>query len=179
MPSPLGHAIAGYTAAVALEPKDPSRHGSMALRITCVLLAMSPDLDLLVPGQHRTFSHSFLAVTAVAGVAWVATMLEPRAVRWRLVLASALAYGSHLLLDFFGVDAGIPSGLQLFWPWVDQWFRYDHPIFSATERHDVLSWESMLVNLVAAVREVAILLPICLGLSWMRRRPARLGPKAG
>jgi membrane-bound metal-dependent hydrolase YbcI (DUF457 family) len=167
MPSPLGHAIAGYTVALALEQRAARPQGSPALRVSCVLLAMAPDLDLLV-GSHRTFSHSFAAVALVALAAGVSTLKIPED-RWRLVLASALAYGSHLLLDYFGVDNGLPSGLQLFWP-VEEWFKSAHSIFGPTERHKVFSWPSMITNAVTILRELLLLVPVTLGVWWLRRR---------
>jgi membrane-bound metal-dependent hydrolase YbcI (DUF457 family) len=128
---------------------------------------MAPDLDLLV-GSHRTFSHSFAAVALVAVVAGVLTLRVPGD-RWRLVLASALAYGSHLLLDYFGVDRGLPSGLQLFWP-VPEWFKSATSIFGPTERHNVFSWRAIGVNTATILREIVLLVPVTLAVWWLRRR---------
>src|SRR3954447_20371154 len=68
MPSPIGHALAGLAVAWGSDllprgtggrPEGPSPD------YVCVMLAVLPDADLLLPVAHRTVTHSIGAVAAV------------------------------------------------------------------------------------------------------------------
>src|SRR5687767_3588955 len=112
MPSPIGHALAGIAVAWGADlfpgnrawrtgPETTSwytRAGN-GLTLTCAALAVAPDLDLLFRGSHRSVTHSFISIAAVAIVAILA------AVRARLPVARvawmcAGAWATHLLLDW-------------------------------------------------------------------------------
>jgi membrane-bound metal-dependent hydrolase YbcI (DUF457 family) len=179
VPSPIGHLIAGTTVALASGRRDRPADWK-GLVLVAALLAALPDADLLV-GSHRTFSHSFFAVGVVLLAAMGISRVRAGRIDWRVSMTCALAYGSHLLTDYFGVDYGTPSGLQLFWPWSDQYFISEWSLFRATERYDPLGEFAITMNTLALARELLILGPILLLVLLRRRRfdRNRVGTRPG
>ena len=88
---------------------------------------MLPDIDLLIIDSHRHATHSLVAVCAVGLLAVV--MAPGRPVVW---LASAAAYGSHLLLDWLGTDTVAPFGIMALWPFdtthFESSYHWFHPV---------------------------------------------------
>lgn len=165
MPSPIGHVLAGLAVAYATD-----RRGAATPRIAlaCALLAAAPDLDLLVPGTHRRFSHSLFATGLVMLVTWAITRVRAGRADWRVVIACTLATASHLVTDYFAADPATPSGIQLFWPW-QAWLKSNWPLFLPTERFAPFSSFAMAINAQALARELLVLGSLCL-LAWLRRR---------
>jgi membrane-bound metal-dependent hydrolase YbcI (DUF457 family) len=188
MPSPIGHLLAGAAAAwsVDLLPgrrvlSPPTSESSLSsklggpLTVYCAILGASPDLDLLI-GGHRTYSHSLTAVAVVAALtAFIAMRSGLPALRMAAVCGAA--YGSHLLLDLIAVDVALPKGIQLLWPFDDRWFITRWMVFRPTERHAPLSAFAMERNTLAALQELAIMLPIIAGLWWARLRAIAHGSR--
>jgi membrane-bound metal-dependent hydrolase YbcI (DUF457 family) len=189
MPSPIGHALAGVGVAWAadLVPGDRSwrlapgtaswrgRAGN-GLTLLCAGLAAAPDLDLaFVP--HRTMTHSLVAVVFVAVVAAAVAASTGRAVA-RITLMCAGAYGSHLLMDWLGVDLYPPRGIQLMWPFSDEWFISNADIFRQTARLRIFTRGPMMTNVRAILQEFAILGPTLIALWLVRVKAlARLAPE--
>jgi membrane-bound metal-dependent hydrolase YbcI (DUF457 family) len=176
MPSPIGHALAGVAVAWSADLVD-GRRSSPRLAATCAGLAMLPDVDLLVPGFHRTATHSLTAALLVfiiaAAVPGKVTTNDVRPLNgatrdWRAALLCSLAYASHLLLDWLGADWFPPRGIQLLWPFSDRWFISDWDIFRQTARRHFLTAPIIWQNVIAIAQELAILLPIVLVL-WLVR----------
>jgi membrane-bound metal-dependent hydrolase YbcI (DUF457 family) len=145
MPSPLGHTLAGLAVGIATDPKTasggrPFRAYLTSYAILCAFLAAAPDLDLLLHRRiiwnfHRTATHSLFAVAAVFIVtALVTGEVTRRPRRWINATTFALAWASHLLMDWLGADPSRPSGIQLLWPLSDQFFVSGIDYFPATER---------------------------------------------
>ena len=174
MPSPVGHAIAGATVAwvaeaVSDERRDrPPKGGRYALTIACAALAMAPDLDLLAPFQHRTATHSVVAVALVLIMAIGVTGKVTGRVAWAAVIALTAAYASHLFLDWLAEDSLSPRGLQMLWPLSSHWFISEANLFRGTAREDVFTLESLRINALAIAQEIAILGPIAVG-AWLVR----------
>ena len=133
------------------------------------MLAASPDLDLIYPGGHRMLTHSFFAVGLILLAAMAITRARNGRVDWRVSMACTLAYGSHLLIDYFGWDPGTPAGLQLLFPWSAEWFMSDWSLFRSTERYDPFSTFAITMNFLAVAQELLLLGPVLL-VVWMRRR---------
>jgi hypothetical protein len=127
------------------------------------VLGALPDIDLL-PGLHRGPTHSVGAVLIVAGIAALSRS------RARLVLACALAYGSHVLLDWLSQDGNPPIGLQALWPFSQDYFISQWQIFMATSRQYHRGWTFVLHNMQAIGRELAILLPALAAVVLTRSR---------
>src|SRR5262245_48602249 len=72
MPSPIGHALAGLAVAL-VSGRPPAARFREALTnpftLACIGLAVLPDADLLIPGFHRTATHSVTATLLVIIVA--------------------------------------------------------------------------------------------------------------
>jgi membrane-bound metal-dependent hydrolase YbcI (DUF457 family) len=131
---------------------------------------MAPDLDLLV-GRHRSESHSLGAAILVASIA--AAVRWPTSVpRWRVWLAVALAWSSHLLLDSLGADTSPPGGVMAWWPLSSEYVKSPFELFMAISRR----WRrpGFLEHTVTAVAlELVLLVPwLCLAAwsRWPRRR---------
>ena len=169
MPTPAGHLLAGVAIAFAADQRQELSRRWRRIAVACALLAAAPDLDLLYPGGHRMMTHSLFAVGVVfLGSAATSRGLAGR-VDWQMALACTLAYGSHLLTDYLGVDYGPHAGLQLLWPWSGEWFISDWALFRGTERHHPLSSFAIITNLRALAQEALVIGPLFL-LAWLRRR---------
>jgi membrane-bound metal-dependent hydrolase YbcI (DUF457 family) len=186
MPSPIGHALAGIAVSWAadLVPGDRAwrsapRTGTWyqraggGLTLLCAGLGAAPDLDLVYPGHHRSFSHG---IGAVLCVGLVAVMLAANAKRpvVRVAIMCTAAYASHLLLDWLGADQYPPHGLQLLWPFNGRWFISGLDVFTQTELTRFWTPGPFLTNARAIAQEFAILGPIAVAL-WLARAKALAG----
>ena len=169
MPSPIGHAIAGVAIAwstEALHPDSCAKHGP-TLALACAAAAMAPDLDLLLPFQHRTATHSVLTLAAGTILA-IAVTGKVRPPGRLIVVACAAAYASHLLLDWLAEDSVAPRGIQLLWPASREWFISNADLFRGTARRAVFTAASMRTNALAILQETAILGPLA-AVAWLVR----------
>lgn len=164
MPSPIGHALAGVAVAWT---------GDRRLTLVCAGLGVLPDIDLLFPAAHRSYSHS---LTAVLVVTIVAAAVTGKVTRWRTALVCGAAYASHLLLDWLGADTRAPFGIQLLWPLSDRWFISGWDIFRVTTRFEMFTVEAMRRNATAIAQEIAILVPILVIVWLIRVKPAARFP---
>jgi membrane-bound metal-dependent hydrolase YbcI (DUF457 family) len=180
MPSPIGHALGGVAVAWTADLVD-GRRSSPRFAAICAGVATLPDADLLLRGLHRTGSHSLTAAVVVFIITAVVTgqvtapvpdRARPRETRWRPQWRAALvcgaAYGSHLLLDWLGVDNVPPRGIQLLWPFSERWFISDWDIFQQTARQHFLTAPIIRLNALAVAQELAILVPVVVVL-WLIR----------
>ena len=175
MPSPIGHALAGAAVVWTADAID-RRPSSARLVAACAVLATLADLDLVMPGYHRSFTHSVTAVAIVFIVAAAVTgqVISRRAdssaaqARWRIALVCAGAYATHLLLDWLGSDTLPPFGLQALWPFIDRFFVSGLNVFAETERRNPFTGATLVQNLWASAREVAIVAPVAAAL-WLVR----------
>ena len=180
MPSPIGHALAGIAVAwtVDLVPgnrgwrRAPARgtwyeRAGGGLTLLCAGLGAAPDLDLVYPGHHRSFSHGLGAVLCVGLVAGMIAANAKRPVV-RIAIMCTAAYASHLLLDWLGADTHPPYGLQLLWPFDGHWFISGLDIFRQTELRRFWTSGPIVTNARAILQELAILGPIAVAL-WLVR----------
>jgi membrane-bound metal-dependent hydrolase YbcI (DUF457 family) len=186
MPSPIGHALAGIAVAWTADLIPGNRAWRTApaaaswyqragggLTLLCAGLGAAPDLDLIVAGTHRTATHSLFAMLAV-GLCAAALAAAARRPVPRLALMCAAAYGSHLLLDWLGVDWYPPRGIMALWPISHAWYISDFDLFRQTARLHLFTREVMLTNARAIVQEMAILGPAVVAL-WLVRVKALAG----
>ena len=122
MALPLVHAAAGYLVYEALRPAGSHRLGCLAVAVG---MANAPDLDF-VPGLlighpdvfHRGFTHTFGAALVAAAVTVGLLRLLGRSrpqVRSAALLV-AVAWASHLAIDFLTADVVAPHGARFLWP---------------------------------------------------------------
>jgi len=135
-----------------------------------------PDLDLLHLSIHRTVTHSITAVAVVTIIAAAVTGWVTSKVDWRIAITCGAAYATHLLLDYFGNDPNIPSGIQLLWPFSSDWFISSWKIFPGTEREDFFTARSMIANAKVIMFELLTMGPIAFALGVRRFREVRLKP---
>jgi membrane-bound metal-dependent hydrolase YbcI (DUF457 family) len=175
MPSPIGHALGGVAVAWTADALDGRRTPPPLVALAAGLAAL-PDMDLLVPGTHRTATHSFAAVGFVLIVAAFVTgkvTADPRLRgHWRVAILCTAAFGSHLLFDWLGADRFPPRGIQLLWPFSDRWFISDWDIFRQTARQHFFTAAIVRQNIVAVAQELAIMVPV-LALIWSIKRLKR------
>ena len=141
----------------------PRHDFRMALVLAAV--AVAPDLDLLI-GNHRGISHSVGAAAIAGAVAWLFTK------RVGFGVAVALAWGSHIFLDWLSNDTRPPLGVMAFWPFTSEYYKSNLEIFPPVSRR---YWEARfwIYNLRALVFESIVLGPpalVCIFLSRYRNR---------
>ena len=162
--------------------RAPVRHrAGTTLAFTAAVFAIAPDFDFVYPTMHRMMSHSISAVIAATVCAAIVAHRTKQERPWLTSMVCGLAYASHLALDWLGGDAKLPAGIQLLWPFSDTWFISSWNVFGATVLASFFERQTMIANLVAVLRELAILGPIALG-AWLlrgRARPARQPAAAG
>jgi membrane-bound metal-dependent hydrolase YbcI (DUF457 family) len=157
MPSPIGHALGGIAVGWGVTPRR-----DLAAGITLSLVAAAPDLDLLFH-RHREASHSIGAAIVAGLVAWAIT----RRPRWGA--AVALAWGSHVLLDWLGRDTSPPLGIMALWPFSHGYYQARFAIFPQVSRRYRLG-EFWIGNLHALGVELLILAPLAALIVWRFRR---------
>jgi hypothetical protein len=173
MPTPVGHALAGLATGWFAEAaaKQPSRPVLSRLTIACVAAAAAPDLDILFR-SHRTYAHS-IGVACLAGIiAWL--IARRRSNRpFAVAFAIALAYGSHLLLDWLGKDSAPPYGLMVLWPFSSRFYISGADLFLEVSRSYGKPEEFIVGNFKAVGWESLLLAPIVAVAWWLRRRRSR------
>jgi membrane-bound metal-dependent hydrolase YbcI (DUF457 family) len=172
MPSPVGHALGGLIVGLLLAPTPP-RHAERRapnasdrqqrqLIALCVGAACLPDIDFAW-GRHNMETHSivFALLLGAVAVAWTRS--------WRVAIACTLAAGTHVLFDWLGSDDFPPLGVMALWPWSSEFYFAEAYVFATISRR---YWLPGFVehNVLAVLREVALLLPVVGMLWWVRRR---------
>jgi hypothetical protein len=173
MPTPVGHAVGGLAAAWLTQSalrslgSGVSTSSETRLALMCGLVAMLPDIDILV-GSHRTLSHSVGAALMAGLAAWIVLRgRTPFASRAAVTIAAA--YGSHVLLDWLGKDSSTPPGLMALWPFSSAFCISGVDLFAEVSRRYWNPDEFILENLRTLVRELVILGPIAAG-AWVLQR---------
>ena len=173
MPSPVGHALGGFAFGWLAARSSRLERPLLAAAIFAGL-GVVPDVDVLVEGTHRLYTHSIAAVGFVAVLAAFSLRAAgPRVAaagsRRALVIAAAAAYGSHLLLDWLGDDRSVPIGIRALWPFTDAYLQSDMRWFPPVERRYWLPgfWTS---NLRAIGWELLVLSPLVVLAVWVHAR---------
>jgi len=182
MPSPIGHTLAGLTVGwlSAPRPRAPVRRLADAFNpfvLWCAFVAAIPDADLLVPHFHRTASHSLTATAFILIIATAVTGKVTTRPVWQFALALAAAHATHLLLDWLGTDRFPPPGIQVFWPFKDQFYISGFDLFPPVERR-LLRPEALAINARAAMWEALIMGPVAFAAWQVRVRRRTTGAAA-
>jgi membrane-bound metal-dependent hydrolase YbcI (DUF457 family) len=165
MPSPIAHAIAGVTAGWII---DRPVHGNNRRILLYAAMGMAADLDLLV-GAHSGSTHGLGAAVIVGMATWIVLRMRGVSGGARTACASAIAYGSHTLLDWLGTDSSPPIGIMALWPVSREYYESSWHVFMAISRRYWLP-EFWTFNFSALVRELLILVPIAFVVLSVRRR---------
>lgn len=168
MPTPLGHALAGVAAGWIVSPPAADRRRVVVQIAVLGALAAAPDLDLLI-GRHSMETHSIGAATLVASIAAWRRWPVAAGGRGRIWLAGWCAWLSHPLLDALSPDTAVPIGVMWLWPFSQEHMQTGLAVFAPIWRNPITTRE-IVHDLLAVLRELAILLPILTGLWFLRRR---------
>jgi VanZ family protein len=163
MPSPIGHVLGG--AIVYLGGTRPSTRSRLLLAVA-LLGSLAPDLDF-VPGIlignmrafHHGISHSVAFALVFGGLTYGLARYVDRTIALRASVLGALAYTSHVVLDFIAVSEGT-RGLPLLWPFSDERFGVNLGLFGHFRYTDIRDGIWSVVrseNASPLVRELLIL----------------------
>jgi len=167
MPTPVGHALAGLAVAGLANRRSALPASHVGALIGC---ALAPDLDLILrwvdsANHHRGPTHSVMA-------ALIAGLIGAGLARFRFDVPKAwaisAAWGSHVLLDYLGVDTSPPSGEMALWPFSSSFFVSPIQVFYDVPRAFTLA--ATLHNLQAVAVELIVMAPI----AWFCWRKPRL-----
>lgn len=164
MPTPVGHALAGLAVSGLFLDRPRPRPAHVAVLILC---ATAPDLDLILRfidgvNHHRGPSHSVGMALMVGFVGWV---LRRGGVDIPSPAALSAAWGSHVLLDYLGIDTNPPFGEMALWPLTRDFFIAPVPLFYDVPRS--FTPEAIRHNLTAVAIEVTVMAPLA-WLCWSR-----------
>jgi inner membrane protein len=180
MPSPVGHILTG--AIVYLAGTKKERRSPMLLGVT-LLGATIPDFDFL-PGIligkmgafHHGVSHSLTFAILFGVLVFLFVRRVDKAIAVRTSMLAAVAYASHVGLDFIGVNEGT-RGVPILWPLSDAKMGFGLNLFGHFRWGDVrdglgtiIRWE----NVMPVAREFLILGSVVFLLFW---RESALKPK--
>lgn len=110
----------------------------------------------------ETHSVGFALLLGAAVLAWKRSP--------RTALAVTVAAATHVVFDWLGSDDSPPLGVMALWPFSSAFYFADAYVFEAISRR---YWLPGFIahNLLAVVREVAILGPIAAIGIFLRQRP--------
>jgi len=179
MPTPAGHAIAGLTTAwLAEAARRDSRRAFGVFALACVFAAVIPDVDILLY-SHRTYTHSIGAAAIAGALAWVLARQRRRVAVNRscagprstfLAVSVAIAYGTHIVLDWLAMDTGPPFGLMALWPFSTRFYLSGANWFFGVSRRYWKPDEFIFGNLKAMAWEMVVLAPIAALAWWIRSK---------
>jgi hypothetical protein len=174
MPTPLGHALGALIVTAPVRARWKVTGAGIAA--AAVAAGVAPDLDLLF-GRHSAETHSVGAAIGAGLLVWaIAAHLAGPAARSfgarDLALVVALAWASHVLLDWLGSDTSPPIGVMALWPAASAYYESDLHVFMAVSRRYWLP-EFWTYNFTVLARELLTLgLPALLAEWLVRRRRA-------
>jgi membrane-bound metal-dependent hydrolase YbcI (DUF457 family) len=181
MPSPVAHAMGGLATAWIADIIEPERRSPTTsklvdrlggpLAVTSAVLAAVPDVDLIIPGAHRTATHSFFAAFIV-GVIAASVAKRKKLPALRTGLVCGLAWASHVVFDWLGSDHSTPRGVMALWPFDHGFYFSPIWIFPTVEHRFWLVERFLIVNSMAFLWEV-VLMGGVLSLIWRWRAKGR------
>ena len=131
-------------------------------------LAIAPDLDLLI-GRHSRETHS-IGAAAIAAAAAAAFRWPLASSRARIAIAAFFAWVSHPILDSLSPDTAIPIGVMILWPFSTSHWQTGLSVFMPIWR-DFSDPVWLPHDILAVLRELAILVPIIAIVWWWKTRP--------
>ncbi len=164
MPSPVGHALGGLTAAFLINAFARRPALTVGLLAASAAMAVAPDLDILVgvaPHLHaQRWAVAIVAAGSLARFCARALRARPPLPRW------PRRTRSHLALDWTSKDTSLPSGLTALWPFTSHYYKSGLDLFGEISRRYWLPDEFIIGNVKAAMWEFVLLAP-CLFLAWV------------
>jgi len=183
MPSPIAHA----SLAALVLPAAGRRLDTIPAIVLIGLVAfwlVLPDFDFLVAlvgltdsvYSHGSWSHSVLwAVPAGLAFALAARVVLPQGNRpgfWRLGAIGAIAFASHLVMDWANWGFGQARGIMLLWPLDESRFKSPVPLFVGAKWSEPGNLGAHAVTLSTELAFALVSVGIGLALSRRARRNA-------
>ncbi len=172
VPSPVGHTLAGLAVAWSVDAASRTAGGpgvGRGLAAACVVLAVAPDVDILVT-VHRASWHSLTAAAVVAVLAALVLRFRGHPATGPAALACGLVWAGHVALDWLGRDSSPPHGVMAFWPFSHAYFQSGVGVFAEVSRRYWNPDEFIWGNLRSVIREIAILAPVAAGAWYWRHK---------
>ena len=171
MPTPIGHALGGLIVGLVLPDRTRPQRALTPLAGRLAVYAVAaclPDIDFFW-GRHNMETHSigFAVAVGLVVLAWKRNLM--------LASGATLAVCTHVLFDWLGSDDVPPLGVMALWPLTSRFYFADAFVFEAISRR---YWLPGFVthNLLAVLREIAILGPIA-AVAWRLRRRTTVIPR--
>ncbi len=170
MPSPLAHSVSGYVLAKFLPVDKLSKDRGKKCGVQIfypVFVAAAADLDFipqLITGNiyHRGLTHSLTFTIIFSVIVGLILSYLWKFSYKQIFLSTLILYSSHLFLDFF-THGG--KGMQLFFPFIDRYFKSPVAIFPGVH-HSRGLWDfSHIIPLTFELTYSALLLWV---VSWWR-----------
>lgn len=170
--SPVGHTLTGLAIGYIAFPKGTRRSEDAYGMLAVALLANAPDWPLPYWGHDRyDISHSIFSTSLAVSLAILIALLCSKFVhrvppRW--ILAGAVAWFSHLLLDTF-YNHG--KGLAIFWPFGSGRVALPIPWFNTLKLNPPVYYHNLKVVTIEAVCFGLLFASIVLGKRWLNDQP--------
>jgi membrane-bound metal-dependent hydrolase YbcI (DUF457 family) len=182
MPSPVGHALSGLVAGLAVSQRKKK---VCRIMLGFVFLTVLPDFDFLpgwLAGQpnlfHRGFSHSLLMAVIIGVTVGLVVKASGRGKFMPSAVAGFSLYALHIVLDLFSVDHSVPRGFQVLWPFDSGYYIAPYGLFLDITRSPTGDgfFQSLFNsnNYRAIINEVVVFLPALLMLWGLRGRMDRI-----
>jgi membrane-bound metal-dependent hydrolase YbcI (DUF457 family) len=182
VPLPLAHSIVGYSFAAATGIRF--RRETMTAILFSVVVANLPDADFL-PGvlanqpsmYHRTIAHT-LPAALVCGLIIGAVLTRFGKRFWEITLLGTVVFASHLFADMLDIT-GTNYGVQILWPFTDNWYAIDTPLrrysdwFSFHRGEDSAGFFTSFFSfdfMLAVFMQSVLFAPLLIPALWLRRR---------
>ncbi|MFT5260848.1 MAG: membrane-bound metal-dependent hydrolase YbcI (DUF457 family) [Cryomorphaceae bacterium] len=175
MTSPVGHSLAGW---ILGKPNTLNYRWLLFI----FFAANAPDLDFILgamEGQlnryHHMASHSLSVAGLFALVCYCGVKIWGGNAR-HIAIVGGLAYASHLLFDAVTVDTEEPRGMQLYWPFSEEYIIAPVTFFANIQHGDTgdtlraaLHSIFSVHNFKAILLELAIFTPVLIWVKWLKR----------
>ena len=135
-----------------------------------ITAAAIPDVDFLLPIDHRGITHSLGAAVAVGIAVAVAYRVMGRRPAWWIGTLCALAVLSHVALDLLTAEAAMPA----LWPLTDAEYVLDTtPLPSASPNASLFTVDGALRAIGELMWSASVVVVASLGARRLHRRSSR------
>lgn len=130
------------------------------------IAAAIPDVDFLMPIDHRGITHSLGAAVAVGIAVAIGYRLLGRSAAWWIGTLSALAVLSHVALDLLTAEAAVPA----LWPLTDAEYVLDTTPVPSASPASLLTVDGALRAIGELTWSVTVVVVASLGARRLHRR---------
>jgi len=179
MSTPVGHTLFGLSIFLGSPFWDRWKWFRAVLFV--LVVANLPDLDIFIgfvsgsPNQyHQHFSHSLFFAVLISILTGILYQLYQKKAGFRMGLLTLMILLSHDFLDFLGRDSSYPYGIQLFWPFSQDFYLSPVQIVRSVSKSSSSGTfiQSLFCrhNALTVASELAVFLPLSAGLYLWRKK---------